>query len=61
MFKKLLNFIKINKEGKIFTEKVEIIDRVEKENTTDFNVQNTEENKYLDINLNSKELENNIN
>ncbi len=60
MFKKLLNFIKVNKEEKISTEEVEIKDKVEEENTTDFDVQTIDENEDVDINLNSEELENNI-
>ncbi|EQK42106.1 NUMOD1 domain protein [[Clostridium] bifermentans ATCC 638] len=60
MFKKLLNFIKVTKEEKTSTEEVEIKDKVEEENTTDFDVQTIDENKDVDINLNSKELENNI-
>lgn len=59
MFKKLLNFIKVTKEEKISTEEVEIKDKVEEENTTDFDVQTIDENKDAEINLNSKELENN--
>lgn len=60
MFKKLLNFIKVTKEEKTSTEEVEIKDKVEEENTTDFDVQTIDENKDVEINLNSKELENNI-
>lgn len=60
MFKKLLNFIKVTKEEKTSTEEVEIKDKVEEENTTDFDVQTIDENKDAEINLNSKELENNI-
>ncbi|GAA0100639.1 hypothetical protein UT300012_13530 [Paraclostridium bifermentans] len=60
MFKKLLNFIKVTKEEKTSTEEVEIKDKVEEENTTDFDVQTIDENKAVEINLNSKELENNI-
>lgn len=60
MFKKLLNFIKVTKEEKTSTEEVEIKDKVEEENTTDFDVQTIYENKAVEINLNSKELENNI-
>lgn len=59
MFKKLLNFIKVTKEEKISTEEVEIKDKVEEENTTDFDIQTIDENKDAEINLNSKELENN--
>lgn len=59
MFKKLLNFIKVTKEEKTSTEEVEIKDKVEEENTTDFDVQTIDENKDAEINLNSKELENN--
>ncbi|WP_394867597.1 hypothetical protein [Paraclostridium bifermentans] len=59
MFKKLLNFIKVTKEEKTSTEEVEIKDKVEEENTTDFDVQTIDENKDSEINLNSKELENN--
>ena len=59
MFKKLLNFIKVTKEEKTSTEEVEIKDKVEEENTTDFDVQTIDENKDVEINLNSKELENN--
>ncbi|MGL4876651.1 hypothetical protein [Paraclostridium dentum] len=59
MFKKLLNFIKVTKEEKKSTEEVEIKDKVEEENTTDFDVQTIDENKDAEINLNSKELENN--
>lgn len=59
MFKKLLNFIKVTKEEKSSTEEVEIKDNVEEENTTDFDVQTIDENKDAEINLNSKELENN--
>ncbi|WP_170074323.1 hypothetical protein [Paraclostridium dentum] len=60
MFKKLLNFIKVTKEEKTSTEEVEIKDKVEEENTTDFDVQTIYEIKDVEINLNSKELENNI-
>lgn len=60
MFKKLLNFIKVTKEEKTSTEEVEIKDKVEEENTTDFDVQTIDANKDVEINLNSKELENNI-
>lgn len=60
MFKKLLNFIKVTKEEKTSTEEVEIKDKVEEENTTDFDVQTIDENKDVEINLNSKKLENNI-
>ncbi|UOW68688.1 hypothetical protein [Paraclostridium bifermentans] len=60
MFKKLLNFIKVTKEEKTSIEEVEIKDKVEEENTTDFDVQTIDENKDVEINLNSKELENNI-
>lgn len=60
MFKKLLNFIKVTKEEKTSTEEVEIKDKVEEENTTDFDIQTIDENKAVEINLNSKELENNI-
>lgn len=60
MFKKLLNFIKVTKEEKTSTEEVEIKDKVEEENTTDFDVQPIDENKDVEINLNSEELENNI-
>lgn len=60
MFKKLLNFIKVTKEEKTSAEEVEIKDKVEEENTTDFDVQTIDENKDVEINLNSKELENNI-
>lgn len=60
MFKKLLNFIKVTKEEKASTEEVEIKDKVEEENTTDFDVKTIDENKDVEINLNSKELENNI-
>lgn len=60
MFKKLLNFIKVTKEEKTSTEEVEIKDKVEEENTTDFDVQTIDENKDVEINLNSQELENNI-
>ena len=60
MFKKLLNFIKVTKEEKTSTEEVEIKDKVKEENTTDFDVQTIDENKDVEINLNSKELENNI-
>lgn len=60
MFKKLLNFIKVTKEEKTSTEEVEIKDKVEEENTTDFDVQTIDEIKDVEINLNSKELENNI-
>jgi hypothetical protein len=60
LFKKLLNFIKVTKEEKTSTEEVEIKDKVEEENTTDFDVQTIDENKAVEINLNSKELENNI-
>lgn len=60
MFKKLLNFIKVTKEEKISTEEVEIKDKVEEEKTTDFDVQTIDENRDVEINLNSKELENNI-
>lgn len=59
MFKKLLNFIKVTKEEKISTEEVEIKDKVEEENTTDFDIQTIDKNKDAEINLNSKELENN--
>lgn len=59
MFKKLLNFIKVTKEEKTSTEEVEIKDKVEEENTTDFDVKTIDENKDAEINLNSKELENN--
>ncbi|MGG2466439.1 hypothetical protein ACOV1W_01825 [Paraclostridium bifermentans] len=59
MFKKLLNFIKVTKEEKTSTEEVEIKDKVEEENTTDFDIQTIDENKDVEINLNSKELENN--
>lgn len=59
MFKKLLNFIKVTKEEKTSTEEVEIKDKVEEENTTDFDVQTIDENKDVEINLNSKKLENN--
>lgn len=59
MFKKLLNFIKVTKEEKTSTEEVEIKDKVEEENTTDFDIQTIDENKDAEINLNSKELENN--
>ena len=58
--KTLLNFIKVTKEEKTSTEEVEIKDKVEEENTTDFDVQTIDENKDVEINLNSKELENNI-
>lgn len=60
MFKKLLNFIKVTKEEKTSTEEVEIKDKVEEENTTDFDVQTIDENRDVEINLNSKKLENNI-
>lgn len=60
MFKKLLNFIKVTKEEKTSIEEVEIKDKVEEENTTDFDIQTIDENKDVEINLNSKELENNI-
>ena len=60
MFKKLLNFIKVTKEEKTSIEEVEIKDKVEEENTTDFDAQIIDENKDVEINLNSKELENNI-
>ena len=60
MFKKLLNFIKVTKEEKTSAEEVEIKDKVEEENTTDFDVQTIDENKDVEINLNSKKLENNI-
>lgn len=60
MFKKLLNFIKVTKEEKISTEEVEIKDKVEEEKTTDFDVKTIDENRDVEINLNSKELENNI-
>lgn len=59
MFKKLLNFIKVTKEEKTSTEEVEIKDKLEEENTTDFDVKTIDENKDAEINLNSKELENN--
>ncbi|WP_195336068.1 hypothetical protein [Paraclostridium bifermentans] len=59
MFKKLLNFIKVNKEEKLSTEEVEVKDIVE-EKAEEVDSQNVERNENVDTTLNIEELENNI-